>query len=160
MAQSHRFVNMLLRPSLLSLLFLQWFTLLSVPTYAKKVSGKFRLSGEKSEIVLTSFAVVPTGGQLTVNFTSGTTMYEQDQNLRLHLFRDVEWPQFQKALTCSDKVLVARQSNTVSFEYRSGQWRTKPIEMEIVNSDSNSKATSRPHCTFDDFSLITIGTHD
>ncbi|KAL7574505.1 hypothetical protein ACA910_015864 [Epithemia clementina (nom. ined.)] len=125
-------------------------------TQAKKVSGNFKLSGEKSEIVLTSFAVVPSGGLLSVNFTTGSTMYEEDQNVRVRLYRDVEWPKFQKALTCADKVLFARQSRPVPFDYKSGQWRTKPIEMVIRNTDENEKVKYRPHYWYvviDDCSL-------
>lgn len=124
---------------------------------AKKVTGSFRLSGEKSEIVLTNFAVVPEGGMLSINFTTGSIMYEEDQALRLRLYRDVEWPQFQKALTCADKVLFAKQENPVTFDYKNGEWKTnRPIRLQIRNSDPEEKATYRPHYWYvviDDCSL-------
>ena len=127
---------------------------------AKMVSGQFRLSGKDSEIILTSFAISsPMGGTFGINLTTGDIMYEEERYLRLHLFRDVEWPKFQKALTCSDKIVMAKQVHSISFDYKNGQWNTKLIEGKIVNTDDRKdmkSKTYRPHCKYYLFCFVYI----
>jgi len=116
----------------------------------KKVSGSFKLSGENSESVLTSFAVVPTGARLSVNLTTGSQMYEDEHYLRFHMFQDTEWPRFLKALTCEDKVKYSMQQQRVSFEFRNNAWTTsRAITADLkppLASDKNMKNNfDRPH---------------
>lgn len=81
----------------------------------KAVSGDFVLNGERSERVMTSFAVFPAGGRLKVTL-SGRRPYPNDSNLKVRLYLDDDWPKYQRALTCHDKARLARETMDVSFE--------------------------------------------
>ena len=114
---------------------------------AKKVSGSFKLTGEHSEHVLTSFAVVPTGARLSVNLSTGKQMYEEEQYLRFHLFQDTDWPKFQKALTCEDRVRFTLQQQRITFDYIDDKWKATELQAEIDIAKYNpaKAAQQRPH---------------
>ena len=104
---------------------------------AKKVSGDFRLTGAKTEHVLTTFAVVPSGGgMLRVNLTA-SFMYEDERSLSLYLYRDVEWPQFQKATLCAQKMRFSKQRQSITLDYVDKEWKTSQMNMLLVNSIDN-----------------------
>jgi hypothetical protein len=113
---------------------------------AKTVSGQFQLSGHHTEHVLTSFAVLPTGGSVQVNFTvANHGMYEDERFIRLRLYRDVEWPKYLKAKRCKDKVAYAQRQERILFEYVNETWQTpNPLLVLIVNT-VEEKERYRPH---------------
>jgi Rhodopsin-like GPCR transmembrane domain len=115
--------------------------------HAKTVSGQFHLSGHHTEHVLTSFAVLPTGGSVQVNFTvANGEMYEDERFIRLRLYRDVEWPKYLKATSCKDKVAFAQRQERILFEYvNETSWQTpNPLLVLIVNT-LEEKHRYRPH---------------
>src|SRR6476620_10245723 len=83
-------------------------------THAKAISGDFRLSGLKSEQVLSTFSVMPSGGRVKLHLVAHG-MYEDESHLKFRLYRDVEWPAYLKATTCIDRIKYARVTQDVSF---------------------------------------------
>jgi hypothetical protein len=123
------------RSSLFVALLLPWCSV------AKIVSGDFKLSGLQPLQVLTSFAVLPDGASLAVNFTS-PSFYENEKYLKLRLYRDVEWAKVQNIETCNEKLRHAKHSGSISFDYKDKLWKSD-LEMLIVNSEKAKEA--RPH---------------
>jgi hypothetical protein len=116
-------------------------TLLPLVPVAKIVSGDFKLSGLEPLQVLTSFAVLPDGASLTVNFTA-PSFYDNEKYLKLRLYRDVEWAKVQSIETCNEKLKHAKHSASISFDYKDKLWKSD-LEMLIVNSEKAKEA--RPH---------------
>lgn len=108
---------------------------------AKTASGDFKLSGLQSAHVLASFAVLPDGARLSVNFTS-PTYYENERFLHFRLYRDVEWPAYLKDQTCMDKIERAQRSQKIAFDYKNKEWSSHQSVL-IVNTPDGS--SNRPH---------------
>jgi hypothetical protein len=121
--------------SLLVALLLPWCSV------AKTVSGDFKLSGLEPLQVLTSFAVLPDGASLTVNFTS-PSFYENEKYLKLRLYRDTEWAKVQNIEMCNSKLIHAKHSAPISFDYKDKLWKSD-LKMQIVNTEKKKEA--RPH---------------
>ncbi|GKY98307.1 hypothetical protein MPSEU_000788300 [Mayamaea pseudoterrestris] len=81
---------------------------------SKAISGDFRLSGLKSEYVLSTFSVMPSGGRVKLHLVSHG-MYEDESHLKFRLYRDVEWPAYLQATTCMDRIKHAKITQNVSF---------------------------------------------
>ena len=125
----------------------------------KTVSGDFRLSGLKSDYLLTSFAVVPEGARVQLTMTA-SSIYEQERFLKLRLYKDTEWAKFQGLQTCTDKIRLAQQSLQVGFDWTESQWKTEVMQALIINSRDGE--TNRPHYWYvvvDDCSLEQV-MHD
>lgn len=123
------------------------FTLLSLLLFltftphgcqAKRVSGDFQLTGEFTEHVLTTFAVVPNGGaMMRLNLTTAG-VYGNDRLLAVYFYRDVEWPKVLKGNMCTDKTPHAKQYQRLSFSERDEKhqkWKTPEINIILVNDD-------------------------
>ena len=120
-------------------LLLLWFFLLREFCSAKKVSGDFRLTGAQTEHVLTTFAVVPTGGaMLSLNLTA-SFMYEDERSLSVFLYRDVEWPEYLKSTLCTKKTRLSKQRQALTFDYIDEKWKTNPIQVILVNKGANRR---------------------
>lgn len=126
--------------------FLSWWLLLLLcvllplqtsVVFAKKVSGDFRLTGANTEHVLTTFAVVPTGAAMMRLNLTAPRMYEDERLLAVYLYRDVEWPQFQKATLCNHKTRFSKQRQPITFDYIDNQWKSKPMQVILVNKGAD-----------------------
>lgn len=117
-------------------------SLICVHVRAKKVSGDFKLDGVHTEHVLTKFAVVPAGGRVTTTFTTKKP-YPNDQHVKFRLYKDDDWPKFERATTCREKVLLAQQTNDLDFERQDeGRFEAKVLILMFNDKHGDSK---RPH---------------
>ena len=119
--------------------FLLWSLTASTTTtmvaVAKTVSGDFRLTGATTEHVLSTFAVVPTGGAMIRLSLQAKFMYEDERALAVYLYRDTEWPQFQKAALCSQKMRFSKQRQMITFDYKDKEWKTEELQLILVNQN-------------------------
>lgn len=101
-------------------------------TDAKLQSGKLHLSGTKSEATLLKFAISSKSvAKFDMTFTSHG-MYENEQQLRLHVYVDDDWKLYKKKTTCAEKVKLASTSFPIVFEYKGSQvtsGNAKPVEL-------------------------------
>ena len=90
-------------------------------TQAKLQSGKIHLSGTKSEATLLKFAISSKSvAKFDMTFTSHG-MYENEQQLRLHVYVDDDWKLYKKKSTCEEKVKLASMSYPIVFDYKGTQ---------------------------------------
>jgi hypothetical protein len=100
---------------------------------AKVVSGEFKLSGLNTEQVLGSFAVSPNKlGHASITFTSEDP-YQMNKDLFVRLIKDDNWPAFQKAPSCTDKVPFSTINEKVSQERKHKTYEAS-IAMPLDNS--------------------------
>ena len=141
---------------------------------AAKVSGDFKLSGSKTEVVLGSFVALPKGAYAQLNVTAdGPYPQSAGQTLYFRAYRDTEWPMVQKLTLCSEKVKFALYEQLIEFEsatpekkkaISSGtkEYKAK-VSIEVHNKDPiTSEELKRNHYwyfTLDDCSLEEYG-HD
>lgn len=93
---------------------------------AKVSSGKVHLSGASTESTLVKFSVSPSStGKIDVLLTS-YGMYENEQELQMHIYADEEWPQVKKLTLCSQKVRLAQKSVPIVFDYKGMMPDTRP----------------------------------
>lgn len=83
---------------------------------AKTGSGKFQLCNQKTEHVISSFSIAAGASGLMTSVLLSDEQYEDGNNLRMHLYRDDDWPKAQKAKTCQEKLQHARQTVQLKFE--------------------------------------------
>jgi hypothetical protein len=103
---------LLMLPLLLAVL------LTATPAGAKVTSGKAHLSGAKTESTLVKFAVSPSSSvSIDVNITS-YGMYEDEKELRLHIYDDDDWPRVRKQPLCSEKIKLAEKVVPIVFDYQ------------------------------------------
>ena len=93
---------------------------------AKVSSGKVHLSGAQTESTLVKFAVSPSStGKIDVLLTS-YGMYENELELKMHIYADEEWPAVKRATLCSQKVSLAQKSLPIVFDYKGMMSDTRP----------------------------------
>lgn len=103
---------------------------------AKTISGDFRLSGLDTEYVLGSFAVSPQKmGHMSVQFSSNES-YELSKDVFVRLVKDDEWPKFQKAPSCTDKVPFSMTNEPVSPTHVKRKYRAD-IALQMDNTKDN-----------------------
>jgi hypothetical protein len=103
---------------------------------AKVSSGNVHLSGAQTESTLVKFAVSPSStGKIDVLLTS-YGMYENELELKMHIYSDEEWPTVRRSPLCSQKVRLAQKSFPIVFDYkgmmpdtRPGKKKTDRVEM-------------------------------
>lgn len=121
--------------------------LLLIPSHlilAKVTSGKAVLSGEKTEALLTKFAIsAHTSGSLDLKLTIPTSkgMYTDERFLKVHFFADKAWTvKASKAATCSEKIKFASFSLPVTFNYgkegKEDVWIANVQTKELYASES------------------------
>lgn len=119
-------------------------TVLLAPTIvdAKHVSGDFKLKGDKTEVVLASFAVMPLGALFEATLTSDT-VYENEMAVKVRAYRDTEWDQYRKEPLCTKKIQFAKKIHAVAFYLNEStkKW-TADIAMEI---DNLRRTSDDPH---------------
>lgn len=90
-------------------------------TLAKVTSGKALLDGEKTEALLTKFAIsANTNGLLDLKLTipASKGMYTDERFLKVHFFVGQAWTvNASKAKTCSEKIRFATSSLPVTFNF-------------------------------------------
>jgi hypothetical protein len=96
---------------------------------AKKVSGDFQLSGVNTEIVLASFALLPSGGRFEATLIAAH-MYENERSLMVRAYRDTEWRKFLKEPLCTGKTKLAKETRSVTFRQINGKWQAD-IDMQL-----------------------------
>ncbi|MCP3893742.1 MAG: hypothetical protein GY706_03810, partial [Bacteroides sp.] len=93
---------------------------------AKVSSGKVHLSGAQTESTLVKFAVSPSStGKIDVLLTS-YGMYENELELKMHIYADEEWPAVKRSTLCSEKVRMAQKSLPIVFDYKGTRPDTRP----------------------------------
>lgn len=93
---------------------------------AKVSSGKVHLSGAQTESTLVKFAVSPSStGKIDVLLTS-YGMYENELELKIHIYADEEWPAVKKSTLCSQKVRLAQKTVPIVFDYKGMMPDTRP----------------------------------
>ena len=123
---------------------------LVIPTNAKTVSGDVRLSGQYSEAILTSFAISPYArGWMGISLNS-KDVYDNEQDLKIHLYQDTNWSKFQKELLCSDKSKHSVASHRLEFRYNDKQWR---VHFGMPLNQQNSTRAHYWYVVLDDCSL-------
>ena len=89
-------------------------------------------------------------------------MYEDESSLRVHLYMDTDWAKWQKLQLCAEKIALARQALTTTFEFvrfpnsNGGDGKNKEEWRASILSPMHSEAESRPHYWYmvvDDCSL-------
>jgi hypothetical protein len=84
------------------------------------------LSGAQTESTLVKFAVSPSStGKIDVLLTS-YGMYENELELKMHIYADEEWPAVKRATLCSQKVRLAQKSLPIVFDYKGMMPDTRP----------------------------------
>ena len=129
--------------------------------YAKKVSGKVALTGTKSEIILTKFAIPPAAEMsisLSVTIPESRGMYVDERMLRVHVFSDEDWPLVRRAPTCHEKVQRALKYFPLSFNLEKfpkgkGFWKASIVNEIITLPEAFSSRASFWYWIIDDCSL-------
>lgn len=86
--------------------------------YAKIASGRAHLTGAKTESTLVKFAVSRGSSvSIDVNITS-YGMYEDEKELRLHIYDDDDWPLVRKSPLCSEKIKMAEKVVPIVFDFQ------------------------------------------
>lgn len=125
---------------LLTLITFLW--VIPIMVEGRKKSGSFVLSGVNSEFTLASFALSGYAwGWMDLRLSS-KDMYENERNLKLHLYTDENWSKFQKATTCEEKVKLARSTQSTNFDYVKVP---KPQWQSIIQMNMNQDKESRTH---------------
>lgn len=137
-----------MRSGLILILF--WAFALVPLVDGKVTSGDFRLSGVETEKVLGSFAVSPNERGLIKVFFSSKEPYYNEQALKLRLFRDDKWPQYQKEPMCPDKAKLADQMFPVNMEPKGGRFE---FETTIPIDNSQESSSHYFYVALDDCSL-------
>jgi hypothetical protein len=110
--------------------------LLSSWASAKTTSGDFRLSGLNTEYVLASFAVsAKANGYMKVVLTAKTP-YIDDRSVRLRMYKDDQWPVYQKTPACVDKIKHAKSEERVVLSPKRGIFTTELL-MTMENRDED-----------------------
>ena len=83
---------------------------------AAKISGDFKLSGRKTEVMLGSYVALPKGAYVQLDMVSDTE-YPQPEGTTLYLraYRDTEWPIVQKQALCTEKIKFALYEVPIEF---------------------------------------------
>jgi Rhodopsin-like GPCR transmembrane domain len=142
--------------------------LLGMPSaFAATNSGSFQLTNKKFDHVITSFSIASGAKGLMTAVLLSNERYQNEDNLKMHLYRDDDWVKVKKAATCEEKTKFARQTVSVRFEqesedqtrqwgYRKPRWRSEThLKIEPVEVES-SDYTPRHHYWYvvmDDCSL-------
>jgi hypothetical protein len=97
------------------------FGLLFSPAMAKFFEGDFQLSPSKPGHIIGSFALSPGHkGSIQVTLSTPEKAYEDDRSVRLRLFKDEAYTEYQKANSCYQKIYHTSFSETVSFHKENG----------------------------------------
>ena len=84
---------------------------------AAKVSGDFKLSGSKTEVILGSYAALPKGAYVQLDMVSdGPYPQPEGTTLYLRAYRDTEWPLVKKQTLCTDKIKLALYEVPIEFK--------------------------------------------
>lgn len=144
------------------------FVLFGLPAVsAKTSSGDFQLSNKKTEHVITSFSIAAGASGIMTAVLLSKDQYENEQNLKMHLYRDDDWVKVHKAKTCQEKTAHARQTVQVQFElenaeqirqwgYTKPRWRSEThLKIEPVESEEKDYAPRHHYwyVVFDDCSF-------
>ncbi|EED95857.1 predicted protein [Thalassiosira pseudonana CCMP1335] len=98
--------------------FLSILLLASAPVTAKISSGKAHLSGANTESTLIKFPVsASSSAKIDINLTS-YGMYEDEQQLRLHVYDDEDWRKVTRTPLCTDKAQMALQAIPIVFDFK------------------------------------------
>eukprot|EP00573_Skeletonema_grethae_P000851 CAMPEP_0201686312 /NCGR_PEP_ID=MMETSP0578-20130828/809_1 /ASSEMBLY_ACC=CAM_ASM_000663 /TAXON_ID=267565 /ORGANISM="Skeletonema grethea, Strain CCMP 1804" /LENGTH=519 /DNA_ID=CAMNT_0048170359 /DNA_START=116 /DNA_END=1675 /DNA_ORIENTATION=- len=115
----NRIIKMLLAAAIASILIIPH-------SEAKVSSGKVTLSGAQTESTLVKFAVSPsTAGKIDVLLTS-YGMYENEIELKMHIYAEEEWPAVKRSTLCSQKIQMAQKSLPIVFDYKGMMPDTRP----------------------------------
>jgi hypothetical protein len=107
----------------------------------KLVSGDFRLSGAKTEVVLGSFAVVPKGAYMKLDMIA-YGKYEKPDTLMFRAYRDTDWKYVQKATLCKEKIEFALHETPIKFINKyDGTYAVEHAKIEIFGTDPITDAT-------------------
>lgn len=96
------------------LLLLLWLLPMAL---SKRTRGYFRLSGVKTEKVLSSFVVGPKGGRLTVRLGVDNP-YPNDHHIKFRVYNDTNWKKVKKATLCTDKIAYAATTIDLAFVFK------------------------------------------
>jgi len=134
---------------LLTAMLVLFFAIFVAVVDAKHVTGDFKLSGANSEYKVTTFAIRPEGGRLTMNLES-KDLHANEMHMKLRLYRDREWAQYKKALTCHDKIKLAQQTNPIEFEYNEAEskWVANVLILmfnDKLDKEAEGKKFERSH---------------
>ena len=122
--------------------------LLPSAVISKRTQGTFKLSGVNTEHVLASFAVGKNGGRVTIRIGSEEP-YENEQAIKFHIYKEKDWPKFQKATLCTEKVRLAHKTFDLKFLMKGtgalapkgGKWQAvKTVMLADPNTEPISKA--------------------
>lgn len=92
--------------------------LLASPRASAKVSsGRVHLNGAKTESTLVKFAVSRSGAARVGLDLTSYGMYEDEQELRLRVYADDEWPAVKRAPLCGDKIKLAERAKPIVFDF-------------------------------------------
>ena len=134
---------------------------------AKTGSGKFQLSSFSPSSIVAKFSVAAGAKGLMTAVLTSMEKYEREDSLRMHLYRDDDWPEVQKAKTCQEKTQLARQTVQIKFAledaklskmwgFKKQRWRSD-IELKIeVTEKEEENHVPRHHYWYiavDDCSL-------
>ena len=93
---------------------------------AKQSSGKVHLSGAQTESTLVKFAISPSStGNIDLLLTS-YGMYENEQELKMHIYAEEEWPTVKRSTLCAQKIRLAQKSLPIVFDYKGMLPDTRP----------------------------------
>jgi Rhodopsin-like GPCR transmembrane domain len=125
-------------------------------TFAATNSGSFELTNKKFDHVITSYSIASGAKGLMTSVLLSNEKYQNEENLKMLLYRDDDWVNVKKATTCEEKTKYARQTVSVRFEqenkdqtrqwgYRKPRWRSEThLKIEPVEVES-SDYTPRHH---------------
>ena len=123
MASSHSFNRSIMMMMMMMLLVA---SIIIPHSEAKVSSGKVHLSGAQTESTLVKFAVgASSTGKIDVLLTS-YGMYENELELKMHIYADEEWPAVKRSTLCSQKVRYAQTSLPIVFDYKGLMPDTRP----------------------------------
>ena len=133
---------------------------------AKTSAGEFQLSNKKTEHVISAYSIAAGAKGLMTAVLLSNKNYDNEDNLRMHLYLDDDWPKVQKAKTCREKTSLARQTVQVKFEledkeqmeqwgYKKPRWRSE-THIKIEPLENENEYAPRHHYWYialDDCSL-------
>jgi hypothetical protein len=108
---------------------------------AKKISGNFQLSGRQTEVVLGSFAVIPTGARFELSMIA-YGQYDTPDSVMVRAYRDTEWDIYQKELLCTDKTKHAHYETPLKFMNRQDGTYQVYVRTDISEFDPKTNLKS------------------
>jgi len=134
--------------------------------FAKTTSGQFQFYNKKTDHVISSYSIAAGASGLMTAVLLSKEKYENEDNLKLRLYLDEDWPKVQRAKTCQEKIKYARQTEDIKFEledidkirrwgYKFPKWRSE-THLKIEPLESENDYAPRHHYWYiaiDDCSL-------